>query len=277
MLLCLASVKGSPGVTTTVLALAARWPASWRRVLIEADPAGGDLAARYGLPLTPGLVSLAAAARRSTDPDLVWEHAQELPGGLPVVAGPTRADQAHAALAAACGADGHAGVLGAFAGRGDVVAIVDCGRLDRDSAISQVIEAADQLLLVARPRADELAHLAARAEQIALGPAHTRLLLMGSGYPAGEVAREVGLSVLGSVPHDPRTAAALSGHAASRPRARARLARAATRIAAELAADPRRLSSTTATTPSSGGPAVGDDHDRTHATTRTGSRNGRRS
>jgi hypothetical protein len=191
MLLCLASVKGSPGVTTTALALAARWPASWRRVLIEADPAGGDLAARYGLPLTPGLMGLAAAARRSTDPDLVWEHTQELPGGLPVVAGPTRADQAHAALAAVCGADGPAGVLGAFTGRSDVVAIIDCGRLAGDSSISRVIEAADQLLLVARPRADELAHLAARTAQIATGPAHTRLLLVGSGYPAGEVAREV--------------------------------------------------------------------------------------
>ena len=139
MLLCLASIKGSPGVTTTALALAACWPASWRRVLVEADPAGGDLAARYGLPLTPGLVSLAAAARRSTDPELVWEHAQELPGGLPVVAGPTRADQAHAALAAVCGADGRAGVLGAFTGRGDVVAVVDCGRLDRDPVTSGVI------------------------------------------------------------------------------------------------------------------------------------------
>jgi MinD-like ATPase involved in chromosome partitioning or flagellar assembly len=277
MLLCLASVKGSPGVTTAALGLAARWPASWRRVLVEADPAGGDLAARYGLLLTPGLVSLAAAARRSTDPDLVWDHAQELPGGLPLVAGPTRSDQAHAALAAVCGADGHAGVLGGFTGREDVVAIVDCGRLDPDSPIPQVIEAADQLLLVARPRADELAHLAARAEQIAAGAAHTRLLLMGSGYPAAEVAREVGLAVLASVPNDPRTAAALAGHAASRPRARSPLARVAARIAAELAADPRRLSSTAATTPSSSGPAVGDDHDRTHATTRAGSRNGHRS
>jgi MinD-like ATPase involved in chromosome partitioning or flagellar assembly len=272
MLLCLASVKGSPGVTTTALALAARWPASWRRVLIEADPAGGDLGARYGLPLTPGLVSLAAAARRSTDLDLVWEHAQELPGGLPVVAGPTRADQAHAALAAVCGADGHAGVFGGFTGRGDVVAILDCGRLDPDSPILRVIEAADQLLLVARPRADELAHFAARADQIAKGPAHTRLLLMGSGYPAGEVAREVGLAVLGRVPHDPRTAAALSGHAASRPRSRARLARAAARIAAGLAADPRRLALAAAT----GDFAAGEDQDRPHTTTRADSRTGRR-
>lgn len=269
MLLCLASVKGSPGVTTTALALAARWPGSWRRVLIEADPAGGDLAARYGLALTPGLVSLAAAARHSIDPDLVFEHAQQLPGGLLVVAGPVRADQAHAALAAVCGADGHAGVLGGFTGRGGVVAIVDCGRLDRDPVTAGVIAAADQLLLLARPHADQLAHLAARAAQVAAGPARTRLLLVGPGYPAGEVTGEVGLAVLAHVPHDPRTAAALSGRAARRPRPRARLARAATRIAAELAVDPRRL---TATTTASSDDTAGQGHHPTAA--RVGSLDG---
>jgi hypothetical protein len=246
MLVCLASVKGSPGVTTTALALAARWPGPWRRVLIEADPAGGDIAVRYGLALTPGLVSLAAAARRSTGPELVWENAQQLPGGLPVVTGPTRADQAHAALAAVCGADGHAGLFGGFTGRADVVAIVDCGRLDPDTPLGDVVAAADQLLLVAHPCADELAHLAARAAQVAAGPAQTRMLLIGTGYPAGEVAREVGVGVLAHVPHDPRTAAALCGHATRHPRRRAPLARAATRIAAELAADPRRRTPTTA-------------------------------
>ncbi len=279
MLLCLASVKGSPGVTTTALALAACWPASWRRVLVEADPAGGDLAARYGLPLTPGLVSLAAAARRNIDPDVVWDHAQELPGGLPVVTGPTRSDQAHAALAAVCGADGHAGVLGAFTGRGDVVAIVDCGRLDHDSPIPRVIEAADELLLLARPRADELAHLAARAAEVAAGPAHTRLLLVGPGYPAGEVAREVGLSVLASVPQDPRTAAALSGRAAARPRTRSRLARTATRIAEDLAADPRCIAPTQARTGAGEHPGehhAGDENGNHARRTPAGSRDGYR-
>jgi len=274
MLLCLASVKGSPGVTTTALAVAARWPGSWQRVLVEADPAGGDLAARYGLLLTPGLVSLAAAARRSTDADLVFEHAQQLPGGLPVVAGPARPDQARAALAAVCGADGQAGVLGGFTGRGDVVAIVDCGRLDHDPVTTGVIAAADQLLLVAHPRADVLAHLAARAAEVAAGPAHTRLLLVGAGYPASEVAREVGLSVLAGVPHDPRTAAALSGHAVARPRVRSRLARTAARIATELASDPRRLPPTAA---DGDYPSGGTDDGHAEWTTRAGASDGHRS
>ena len=66
-LIAIAADKGSPGVTTTSVALAAVWP---RRVLLaEADPAGGDLVYRsagaHGGVLNPnsGLLSLAATAR----------------------------------------------------------------------------------------------------------------------------------------------------------------------------------------------------------------------
>lgn len=241
MLLCLASLKGSPGVTTLALVLAARWPEPWRRVLVEADPAGGDLAARYGLPLTPGLVSLAATARNGTEADIIGEHVQLLAGGLPVVIGPTRADQARAALAAIVGADGQAGVLGLFAGRGDVVAVVDCGRLAPDTPLGGVIAVADRLVIVARPYVDQLARVAGLAATVATGGVRTRLLLVGVGYPPREVEREVGLAVLGTVPWDPRTAAAVSGHAARAPRPRAGLVRAATRLAAELADDLGRV------------------------------------
>ena len=51
-LIALASVKGSPGVTTTCLVLAAAWPGQ-RRLIIEADPAGGDLGPWLGLPPAP--------------------------------------------------------------------------------------------------------------------------------------------------------------------------------------------------------------------------------
>ena len=67
MLIALASVKGSPGVTSAALALAAVWPNPV--VLVEADPSGGDLT--YRCRLSPGaviesrsgLVGLAAAVR----------------------------------------------------------------------------------------------------------------------------------------------------------------------------------------------------------------------
>src|SRR5690606_40344837 len=59
-LVALTSVKGAPGVTTTVLAMAAVCPPSRRLVVVEADPEGGVLAARLGLRAEPGLVTLAA-------------------------------------------------------------------------------------------------------------------------------------------------------------------------------------------------------------------------
>ena len=58
-------------------------------LLVEADPAGGTLAAGSGWPPEPSLVSLAAAARRGGEPSLVWDHCQQLPGGAAVLAGPS--------------------------------------------------------------------------------------------------------------------------------------------------------------------------------------------
>ncbi|MCP6330255.1 hypothetical protein NL460_29380, partial [Klebsiella pneumoniae] len=75
------------------------------------DPAGGTLAASSGWPPEPSLVSPAAAARRSFDPDLVWEHCQELPGGAAVLAGPASGDQARSALGMLAGLSKHLGML----------------------------------------------------------------------------------------------------------------------------------------------------------------------
>ena len=88
----------SCGVTTLALSLAATWPPQRRLVLVEADPAGGTLAAGSGWPAEPSLVSLAAAVRRGGEPALVWEHCHQLPGGAAVLAGPSSADHARSAL-----------------------------------------------------------------------------------------------------------------------------------------------------------------------------------
>src|ERR1700716_52006 len=83
-LIAIAADKGSPGVPTACVALAAVWP---RRVLLaETDPAGGDLvyrsAAAHGGVLDPntGLLSLAATARRGLAAEQLWDHAQPLSG-----------------------------------------------------------------------------------------------------------------------------------------------------------------------------------------------------
>ena len=68
-LVALVSAKGSPGVTTTALALAGTWPENRRVLLAELDPAGGDLAPRFGLHADPGVVQLGSAFRRKRQPE----------------------------------------------------------------------------------------------------------------------------------------------------------------------------------------------------------------
>ena len=240
MLLAVGSVKGSPGVTTAAVALAARWPAGDVPVVVECDPAGGDLVARFRLEPHPGLVSLAAAARRTSVPGLLWQHTQRLPGGLPVVVGAIGGDQAKAALGALA-ASGGTQVFrqAAEAGRGVVVA--DCGRVESGSAALPVVRAADALLLVARPQAEELAHAAALLPAAAGWCARAWLVLAGDGYPAREVARELGVPVLGSLPVDPKGAGVLAGEPGVRHNpARSALGRAATALAVAIRAQHTR-------------------------------------
>jgi MinD-like ATPase involved in chromosome partitioning or flagellar assembly len=217
MLVAVLSVKGSPGVTTFSVALAARWPAPARTVLVEADPSGGDVGTRFSLESTPGLLSLAAATRRSTDPAVVWQHAQGLPGGLPVVAAPPDADRARAALSAlAPNPATGARILRQTADAPDTVVIVDCGRIDAGSPSMPIVCSADVMILLTRARADDLAHLARRLPAIGRWNAHPVLLLVGEGYSTAEVARELRVPPLGRVPEDPRGAAVLCGRPSTR-------------------------------------------------------------
>lgn len=233
MLIALGSIKGSPGVTTFALALAARWPGASRPVLVECDPAGGDIAARFGLTGSPGLMSLAAAARHANDSELIWQHTQTLRGGLSVVAGALRPDQAATALRTLSDAEG-GGVLAAAASRAEVVVLADCGRLAPESL--PVITAADQLLLLVRPLRDELAHLAARLPELSRCARRVGLLLAGPGYSQVEVAAELGVPVLAWVPSDAWTASLLCGKPVRASLSRRRLPRAADDVANAVAA-----------------------------------------
>jgi len=235
----------SCGVTTLALALAATWPTGRRALLVEADPAGGTLAAASAWPPDPSLVSLAAAARRGGDPGLVWDHCHQLPGGMPVLAGPALGDQARSTLAMLGPLLGQLGEL-------DADVLVDCGRLDPGSPSLALWERASRALLAVRPRLADLQALASWLDGRSLD--RVEVVAIGDGpYPASEIGEALGAEVLARLPWDPDAAEALvSVPAAARQVRLAPLVRTVRTLADQLAVVPAEA------TPTAGGaPPVG--------------------
>jgi hypothetical protein len=202
MLIAVGSVKSSPGATTLAVLLAATWPGTapgQRPVVVEADCAGGDLGGRCWLPDSPGLTSLASAAR--TGHVVLAEHASALPCGSDVVVAPA----SQRASTIAVGLLAEAGVASWLVER---TAIVDVGRLDPGAPSSVLVDAADVVIVVSR--GDEAALL--RLADAALTREGTRLVVVGAcRYSPEEIAHAVGVPMAAILPWDPRAAQTVWG------------------------------------------------------------------
>jgi hypothetical protein len=225
-----ASARSAPGVTTAMLACASVWPGEV--LLVEAAEDGGSLAARFGLPLEPGLMTLGAAARNSGQASLA-SHTQVLPGTdgrISVLVGPPATEPAQALLKAA------AARIAPLLAEIDAPVLIDAGRLSAAPLAAPLIAGADRLLLVARPRVEELQALAHRLPVLArFGPTPELLLVGDTPYGPEEVATTLGCRVLGVLAHDPAAADALAAVAPSRRLARSLLLRSATTVVGNLA------------------------------------------
>ena len=231
----LASVR-SCGTTTLAVALAATWPRGRKVVLVELDPAGGTLAASSRWAAEPSLVTLAAAARRTSDPEAIWSHCQRLPGGAPVLAAPVAAEQARNATRMLSGLLGRLDEL-------DADVLVDAGRLDPPAALPGVATGASRLMLCARPRLPDLNALASFLDSEPgselVGAGRPGLVVVGDGpYPDAEITEALGVGVLGRLPCDPQAAELLTVVPATDRRLRlSPLVRAARSLAEDLAAE----------------------------------------
>ncbi len=229
----LVSIKGSPGVTTAALALAGAWR-SRPCVLLECDPAGGDLAPSLGLPVTPGLVSLAATVRQSPDPAQVGQHAATLPSGLRVVVAPVGAEQARVTVDAL----GQSQLVASLAHASDVAAVADGGRLDPESPVMPVLRQATVVLVCLRPRRSDLAHLAPRAETLRDLPG-AGLVLIGPGeFSGAEISGTLRMPIAVHLPKDPHGARLLLSAGLRKGTAMLPLVRAARSFADRLAVSP---------------------------------------
>ncbi|MFS8204871.1 hypothetical protein ACLVWQ_40135 [Streptomyces sp. CWNU-52B] len=234
-LIALAADKGSPGVTTAAVALAAVWP---RRVLLaETDPAGGDLvyrsAAAHGGPLNPntGMLSIAATARRGLVPDQLWDHVQPLSGGLEVLVGLGNAEQA-AGLAGLWPTLGRAFAQLADSPHAPADVIADCGRISGDSPAVEMFSQAALVLLVSRTEPEAIARVRDRAAALtaklhggprgaaSLGTPLIGVVLIADPGDSAKVVHQVndmlvaaqtGARVVGTVAEDPTGADQLAG------------------------------------------------------------------
>jgi hypothetical protein len=217
-LYALVSAGGSPGVTTSALALALGWPS--QVIIAECDPSGGDILAGLfagHLPGSTGLLPLAMEAGRSADAaaEALWRQLINLDDERSklLLAGISDPRQAAAiapswpALAAALAAV-----------PADVIA--DCGRIDAAPATAQVLAAASLAVLVLRPSLRQVSRARQRIELLGeiLGSSRRLVvLLVGEGaHSAREVAKALDIPVAGSLPHDAKTASVLSDGAGSR-------------------------------------------------------------
>lgn len=214
----LASAKGSPGATTTSLALTARWPDHREPLLVEADPAGGDVVVRLapfdpeaeGLRDSPSTVQLAAFARAGLSQQALLEHLQRLPGPGEVRAlvGPSSAFAASTAIRSLVGA----GLVDRLVDLDHVDVVVDAGRLDALSPALPLATRADVLALVMRPTVESVLHTRALVTALrSMGSAASLLVVGDRPYGADEIATAVDAPVLGVLPDDPIGARGLAG------------------------------------------------------------------
>jgi hypothetical protein len=201
MRIAVASAKGSPGATCFALALAVVW--SRPVVLVEADPAGGDLGGRFGVPDHPGLASLVVSARHNGGPGLWHTHAQHVPVGADVVIAPASARQAHAAVAG----------LAAHLPDAQVDLVFDVGRLAETSPAWPLAGACDELLLISATDVASIDHTAALTSQHCERPRLSVVLVGDIRFPLAEVTDVLGVPILATVPTDVGTAAVLTGAA----------------------------------------------------------------
>jgi hypothetical protein len=222
--IALASAKGSPGVSTAALALTLSWPRDV--LLIEADPAGGDLMAGYvhgEIAADRGLAHLAVSARRETlndglsaqviDFSLASERTSRL--FVPGIGDPAQAPVVDGAWPV---------MIRYFAGLSSPASpqprdtIVDCGRLAVAYPPMAVLYEADLVLIVVRrslrSASATLPYLASLRQAIAShggDPDRVALLAIERGeYRSSEVTRALGVPIVATLPWREKDAAALS-------------------------------------------------------------------
>jgi MinD-like ATPase involved in chromosome partitioning or flagellar assembly len=231
------SVKGAPGMTTLACLVGAAWPEGRKVMVVECDPSGGDLAARFRLSSRIGWPSLISAARRSDPDTLIESHLQQLPGGLDVLIGTTGRESSETDV-------NMAAVLAAASSSSEETwdVLVDLGRLlPCDSSAANWLNVSDVVVIGLRGDAASVMQLRERSAAM-LSQWNDRLALVimrSQWHSSAEIEEFTGIPVIGETPSDAQAAAVAAGERFGERRlSRSLLCSSATRLATRLAAAP---------------------------------------
>lgn len=147
--------------TTTAVALAAAWSRANDVIVVEADPAGGDLAAWFDLPVTPSLSTVVTRVLDGSWPE-IERHTRLASSGLRVVPAPARAVEAQQAVA-----ESARSLVGSLAALRSPVTIADTGRLAPFASGHPFIGAAAVTVLVHRQSPQSPSAAAVRLQRLA--------------------------------------------------------------------------------------------------------------
>ncbi|WP_093484949.1 MULTISPECIES: hypothetical protein [unclassified Streptomyces] len=209
-LVVVGSVTGAPGVTTTALSLAAAWPpeadGGVRPVVVEADGSGGDLMMRFGLPVAPSLLDVAAAVGKP-QPGSLLGAAGELPFGVRVVAAVPGRRPCTEAVRLLATDGGRRVLLGAEGDQGTV--LLDAGRLGDD--VAALLRTADQVVLVARGGVEPLTHVSTYGLDAETFAGRLTLAVVGPcPYPQHEITGSLGIDRVVFLPWDGKCVTAMN-------------------------------------------------------------------
>ena len=234
MIITVSSVRGSPGVTSWSLLLAAAWPHEYGvdRVVLEADVDGGVLGARYGFGVDPGVVSLIAALRRTDTRQVdLAEHGRRAGDGVWVVPGPETSEQADRVW------HGSAEAVAEYLADDHRVWIVDVGRARATSPVEPLLAASAFSLVVTRAGTEDLVQVPSRVAYLRSQSEASGVLVVGkTQHSREELAAFVGTRRVWMVAADEHLPALAVGAMSAGRARRSMVWRAAIAVAADIAA-----------------------------------------
>lgn len=199
MNVALGSVRGAPGVTSWTLLLAAAWPSEpdRRRVVLEADPDGGVLGARYGVGVEPGAITFVTALHRHTKgPFDVDDHGRLLDERVLLIPGPESPDLAHSVWKEEARPTA---VVMAMTKEHDW--FVDCGRLSIDAVSTGFTQLSSLNVIVAGAATEDLLQLPPVVRRLEATGGPVAVIVVGKpAHGVAEIAQFLGTDHIHVVP-----------------------------------------------------------------------------